>query len=369
MSWLEHHSRSEQLASNAQAAALDGKPKEAAALYEKAARAEERALEALDPAKTRTLAASAVSAASLHYKSGNLARVEATACRWLASAALPWFAKEQLRNLLQAAWSEEVRGQAAVEFAPGQVVVSVQGGQIVTGGAPLDLIVDKAKTVQSLFHRTTEFLGGLPHRFRGPPDRRIQEACRPWLFQTAPGSYQFAVAIQETFQPGLFDSPLPEPGKIASCFLNVLRLGVDDPSEGLAEVVPNPDYRSTFLKLTRNLAPTGKAFEGLDVRLAEESRGIHLDASTRKSIGDTIRQMRIAQGPVETPRREVKGILRALHLDRDWLELSVDDKGLRVDGVGEQVDDVIGPLVNKPVVVHLTSSGSKTRFIDIEPDD
>ena len=55
-----------------------------------------------------------------------------------------------------------VRERAGIEFAPGQVLISVKGGDVIEGGAPLDLIVEKVQTVQSLFYRTAEFLVELP---------------------------------------------------------------------------------------------------------------------------------------------------------------------------------------------------------------
>ena len=210
MSWIEHHERSERFASQAQVTAREGRRDEAQALYARAADAEESAIADLDPSKARTLGISAVSAVSLHYKANRLARAETVAVRWLGFETLPAFARDQLRLLLQSIWSEQVRDDARARFAPDQVLVSVQGGEIVAGGAPLDLIADKVKTVQSIFYRTAEFIGGLEHRRRGAPSREIQDSCRPWLFQTAPGSYQFAVAIQEEYQPES-ESPQPAP--------------------------------------------------------------------------------------------------------------------------------------------------------------
>ena len=62
-------------------------------------------------------------------------------------------------------------------------------------------------------------------------------------------------------------------------------------------------------------------------------------------------------------------MLRAVHLDSDWLELAAGDQRLRVIAVGEEVDDVIGPLVNRQVIVHVSIVGGKRRFLDIEADD
>jgi hypothetical protein len=73
--------------------------------------------------------------------------------------------------------------------------------------------------------------------------------------------------------------------------------------------------------------------------------------------------------PVETPQKEVslRGILRAVHLDKDWLELMVKEMPLRIKGVGETVDDVIGPMVNHEVTVTAIRIGeSDYTFRDIE---
>ena len=368
MSWIQHHERSERLASEAYAAQRESHAERALALYAEAAEAEEKALDDLDRSKRRTLGISVVSAVSLYNKAGDVLRAEATALRWLGVDAIPDFAKDQLRTILQSLWNELTRQQADTKFAPGQVLVSVFGKQVVSGGAPLDLILQKAKIVESLFYRTAEFLADMPHRRRGPPQKYVQETCRPWLFQAAPGSYQFAVAIEETYQPDMYKKERPQPSSIAAFFLEVLRTGVDDPRDAFAEMIPDPDYRSTFLKLTRNLAPTGDAISRLDIRSADESRRVSLDDAVRKSIGEVIRSLGKEQSTTTT-RTELRGVLRAVHLDHDWLELTVDGNHVRVVDVGEQVDDVIGPLVNKRVTVHVEQVPNRTRFLDIEPDD
>lgn len=370
MSWLEHHKTSERLASEAEVAARRGDLTRARELYAQAAKAEHRAAEDLDPSKIRTLGASAVSAVSLFFKSSQLLEGEALAHRWLGSGHLPDFAKEQIRNLLQSIWSEQVRERAGVGFAPGQIVVSVSGGEVVEGGAPLDLIVEKVQTVQSLFYRTAEFLRGLPHRRRGGPVKEIQESCRPWLFQAAPGSYQFAVAVQEPKQLSFLEEGDLTAKQVADHFLLILRASAEAPEEDLPALVPDADYRSTFLKLTRNLAPTGKRFGKLDVRSADETQAVSLLPSTRTAVGQAIRAGRpVAVGELAAPQT-LRGILRALHLDEDWLEVTVGDDHQRVDGVGEAVDDVIGSMVNHPVILQVTRNArGKLRFLDIEPDE
>ena len=370
MTWLEHHRESERLAADAELAERRGSRPEAQQLYSRAAQAEARALDDVEPSKSRTYGISAVSVVSLYFKATQLPDAEAMAYGSLASGRLPGFAREQLRGLLQSIWSEQVRERAGVGFAPGQVVVSVKGGEIVEGGAPLDLVVEKVQTIQSLFYRTTEFLKNLPHRKRGGPTKEIQESCRPWLFQAASGSYQFAVAVQEPGQRDLFKTGEPRPEQIAEQFLGILQASIESPEDELLALVPNAEYRGTFLRLTRNLAPTGKRFGQLEVRSADETRALTLVPATRSAVSAAIRSSRPTL-PAEPEREEaISGILRAVHLDDDWLEVTVGTDNLRVDQVSETVDDVIGPMVNHAVVVSVVrDTRGKLHFRDIEPDE
>jgi hypothetical protein len=369
VSWLSWHEKSEKLASEAHVLAHQGQRGRALALFAEAAEAENQALLALDVSKKRTLGITAVSAVSLWFKSCQFAPAEELALRWLGSGQLPPFAVEQLRNLVQAVWNAQVMRTAAVSFLPGQVIVSVKGGQTIVGGAPLDLIVEKVQTVQALFYRTIEFLKGAPHRKHGPPGLDIQEACRPWLFQAPPGSYQFSVAIQEPRQADFFKDAGPRAEQVASHFISILKASSEDPAHELEKLVAPDDYRKTFLKLARNLAPTGKNFSHIEIRGADDVRGVSLGPENRKVINQVLRPKTKADVDRD-PTVELRGVLRALHLEKDWLEVLVDGKTIHIDGLGETVDDTIGPMVNRPVIV-LARRNKRGRllFTDIETED
>ena len=105
MTWLEHHRQSERFASGADVARVKGESARAKHMYGKAADAEARALEALDPSKQRTFGITAVSTVALYYKAAQLTLAESTAHRLLALDNLPKFARLQLRDLLQAIWN------------------------------------------------------------------------------------------------------------------------------------------------------------------------------------------------------------------------------------------------------------------------
>jgi len=244
MSWADFHKASEAAAIEAERAFRARNTSQAALLYAQAAELEQQALAALDDTKARTRGITAVSAVSLWYKAVAYERAQQLAHSMLADPSVPEFARTDLRNLVQAIWTETSKHAANVSFLPGQVFVSVKGGEVVTGGAPLDLIVEKVQTIQSMFCRTIEFIKDMPLRSRGAPIRDIQESCRPWLFQAAPGSYQFSVAIQQPKQRDVF--------KEDTCVWRIADSGEISNSPHTGRDTPE-----TTPKLARRLAPGG----------------------------------------------------------------------------------------------------------------
>jgi hypothetical protein len=306
---------------------------------------------------------------ALWYKAAAYERAEHLAHLVLADPSIPQFARLDLRNLIQAIWTETSKRAANVTFLPGQVFVSVRGGEVITGGAPLDLIVEKVQTIQAMFYRTVEFLKDMPLRLRGGPIREIQESCRPWLFQAAPGSYQFSVAIQEAKQLDFFKEDT-RPDLVAQQFLEILKATASEDPEQLETVVPKAEYRNVFLKLSRNLAPTGKTFDSIELRAATDETPINLTPDARKVINQTIKKNRPIDAQDSQSVEEVIGTLRAVDLERDFLDVFVNAQSLHIVGLGDAMDDVIGPMVNKTVRVQIIRGGKGSpRFRDIELDD
>src|SRR5258708_827963 len=177
------------------------------------------------------------------------------------------------------------------------------------------------------------------------------ESCRPWLFQAAPGSYQFSVAIQQPKQRDFFKEDT-RPDLVARQFLEILEATSSEDRNQLETVVPKAEYRKVFLKLSRNLAPTGKTFDSIQFRTATGDALIALTPEARIVINQTLKKGgpfdgRSAQGTEE----ELIGILRAVDLDKDFLEVTVGSDHFHVVGLEDTMDDVIGPMVNKTVKV------------------
>ena len=67
---------------------------------------------------------------------------------------------------------------------------------------------------------------------------------------------------------------------------------------------------------------------------------------------------------------ELSGTLRAVDLEKDYLDLVVHGEVFHVVGLGDAMDDVIGPMVNKLVKVRVQRRGKrgKLHLNDIELD-
>ena len=369
MSWKQHHEESEGFASQADVALRDNEPDAARRLYARAAASEERAVADLDTSKKRTLGISVVSAAALYYKSQDLSQAQAVACRWLAKGeTLPEFAVRQLRTLLETIWVEERQDLLGVDFAPRRVLVSAKGGNVLRGGARLDLIIPTMQDVLSFLRRTAEFVHQTPFRTRGPQSAFIKDQFRPWVLQTAPGSYQFAVALQQpsggqkvpderTFQSTVVDQAM------------VILAAAKDVGGAMRDAVPDPAYSQAFLKLARNLSPTGSAHQTLVIRTsgpAAPDRAVTLDLSTRTFFEEAL-QSDQRDAHHEPSTLALIGRLRAVDLDQGWIQLTQANTNTRVKGVSRRAHNTVLELMDHYVVVHATRRDGQLHYDRIEP--
>jgi hypothetical protein len=138
----------------------------------------------------------------------------------------------------------------------------------------------------------------------------------PLAFPGAPGSYQFSVAIQEPKQLDFFREDI-RPDLFAHQFLEILKATSSEDQEQLETVVPKADYRNVFLKLSRNLAPTGKTFDSIEFRTATREIPIALTPEARAAINQTLKKNRpVDAQDSQGTEEELIGILRAVDLDK-----------------------------------------------------
>ena len=346
------HRESEKLAAQAEAALSAGNQQEAVALYARAAELEEQALQGVPESKPKTLSILSVSLAALLYKAQLFDRAEITIFRLLGSGSLQAWANEQLRDLLPVVADERLLAtQLHSRYSGEGITVVLRGGEIGVGTGPLDLILEKASGFRSLLYRFAEWRGNYPLRRAGNPSKELRDLVQARATEPVSGSYQLEIRLTEPLQRDLFEQGPVQPKDLSDAMFRFFKyLTVGDLQE-LEEFVPQADYRKALLQLTRNLAPRGqrvkevgiyrKRQEGLDTVYLTEALPARIRAALPKEPehpGDEV-----------TERR---GVLRALHLDQKWLELTL-PKGEheKCFTLPDMLDDVVGPMVNQEVVV------------------
>lgn len=374
MSWPIHHSKSQEFASQAEASFRKGDIENALKYFCMAAEEEELALSFLDNSKKRTIGITAISTCSLYFKTNDYDKAEKIAYKYLSGDILPEFAINQLQTILQRIWYDKASQKLGLKFVKGEVLVSISGGTIVPGGAPLDLIIRKVDEIKNFFYRIVEMTLNQPFRKKGSPSIEIQDNFRPWLLQAAPGSYQFAVRIEKPSQLSLFPDFMPKVEEVTQNFLDVVAASGIKDQEYIERIVPDKDYRESFLKLSRNLAPTGKSFNRLEIKSSTdlESPIIFLPES-RKTINDNLKVYKIKIAKDEfISEKQFIGVLRGLQLDSDWIEINIpeENKTIRIHQTGEVIDDIVGPMVNHRVIVDVAiKSDGKYFFRDIQSEE
>jgi hypothetical protein len=367
------HSQAELLAASAELAVRTADMTRARDLYAGAAELELRALRSVPPSQPRTKGILANSTVALYYKAALFDSSEMLAYEYLTQPDLPEFAREELRQTLQAIWEDRQLRASGKTISAHSIQVAIRGPDIGQGQAPIGLVLDKITGVRSLLYRMTEWLSGYPLRLQGNPPDSIRDLCQPWVSEPQTGSYKFSIRLVRSEQLELIPAQKISSAEISTGFMTLMSV-FSPPSYGdslvpsIEELVPQGDHRQAMLKLIRNLLPDGRRVREIEFWSDKPERNERalLHAGSRSRLDEALRfDMPIGEST------EVQGVLRAVHLDRSWLEIVPEDSGRIKCKVSHGVlDDVVGPMLNRHVVARGRWNSGHTQFslLDIEPD-
>lgn len=179
--------------------------------------------------------------------------------------------------------------------------------------------------------------------------------------------------MQEPEQREFWESNRPKVEQVTKTFMGILRASATDPDGELPRLVPDQGYRRAFLDLSRNLAPTGKTYDRIEIRDASSPAEpvVTFGVESRQELNTVIKQTKMTPADNVEESETIVGVLRALDLDHDWLTVVQSDstEHVRIDDAGEVLDDVIGPMVNHRVKVSAVRHGSKHIYRDIDVEE
>ena len=349
----DSHRQAQDLAAAAERFAAIGEKEEAQRLYSRAAESESAALNQVPPEKTRTYSALGLSTASLFYKAGNFETAEVTIFRLLGSGAVAPWASAQLRELLEVVADERLLAEElGRKYAAGSFVMSLRGGEIGSGTGPLDLILQKVTGFRSLLYRFAELVGEYPLRRRGNPPKALEGLVQARVTEPTLGSYRLEIRLTEPIQKDMFEAERVKPEELSDTLFDFFESVNKGSREEVEHLIPDPGYRKALLDLTKNIAPGGKRLKevGLYRKRGDDIQEVYLTPDLPHRIKESVGPERTEARQEE--EREIRGVLRALHLDENWLEITI-PTGVheRCDTRHDMLDDVVGPMVNHEVVI------------------
>ena len=371
----EAHMQAQELSVRAEMSERAGDSSQARELYLNAAGFERIAYEKIPADKPRTLGALAVSWLALLYKAKS-PTVAPVAYSLLIREDLPRSAVIQIKDILASTWEDQELRDTGRELSEASIEVALKGPDIGSGSAPIGLIANSIDGINRLLYRITESLLDFPLRKRGRPRNTVLNACQAIVTEPQVGSFRFGLRLIDPLQLPMFREDRVRGNEIAKTTFHVLESVSSAPEitelpEMLKEYVPRPEYRRAMLQIVRNFVPDGREVKEMTFSLNNqgEIQSTTLFDFTRFSINQMLAVESHYEIHSDGEYREFNGILRAIHLDRDWLEIALDnDKTQRCEIIHEMLDDVVGPMVNRRVNVkgQWYSPSSRFDLLDIE---
>jgi len=364
------HTHAERFAGDAELAARRGDIDEAIRLYQLAASWERKALATISVDQVRTRGILAISLASLLYKAREWGEAEQAIYEALANGPLHEAARLHLKDLLEVVWDErKLAEELSSQYAEDSFLLSLRGGQVGFGTAPLDQFLQTFEGVRSMFVRVAEWVAKRPFRTRGLAHADIRNAFQARVAEQTAGSYRFRIRLIEPSQKQLFEPPPVRIADVCGTLFEFVAAASGDEVGAVETILPDLKYRESLLKILRNIAPDGRRIKELQISRQRAGRieDISIFSVVRQNIGSRLRESRDDKEVEDV----VHGNLRALDLDGAWVELALqDDTKKKCFAQGILLDDVVGPMVNHNVVLHGTNrpfrDDTRFYFSDIE---
>jgi hypothetical protein len=320
----------------------------------------------------------------LYYKANALDEAERWAHRTLAYADVDVHSAEKLRQLLTRIWDDKTLAALKLQLSMYPISMFFRGGHVVKGAAPVDSVDVRTRAMRSLTNRCGDFKNRRP--LARSPESRTTEMYQAYD-RHGTGSYRvdlyFSMPDQLAFPfPGA--SGPAAPSEVMELAIEVLDVATSGDSVDVERLVSDPGYRLIFMRLARQLIPDGYDIGELELRLGGGGQSVVLQDRHKFGLNALIRDFAMpAEAKKRQPRddeplkltgmdtRRYSGTLRAIDLDMKRIRVeriggaSAPDLVLPADML---FDDVIGPMLNRPVVVTETRHKGKKWYIqNIEP--
>ena len=313
--------------------------------------------------KVRTRSVYGLSTATLYYRGNDLDESARLAHSILAEKLVESHSAEGLERLLSRIKNDRMLQSKGHTKIAVPICFFLRGTEIGEGIAPVNIVDRFTNSVVSTFRRMAAWKSDLPYTVRLP--QIVSEKYQVYQTQAQPGSYAVDFYITGPKNPTLefeeIEFRTVQPDEVVRSTMEFIRLaisGQDVSSESL-KLPPDQDYRSTLLRLVRNMIPDGKGVSELELRLGDQSyeEAVTLRPASKPALVKLINPDNAEFKPKgqqeEAEETEEKiGILRAVDLDTRKVKLDSATNTKLVFTVPRTIsEDVLTPMLNQQVKV------------------
>lgn len=324
--------------------------------------------------RIRTSAVFALSSATLYFRGNALDEAEHIIHALLAGPGPEDHIRRELQELLARIWNERQMEKVGFSLPAKPLSVVFSRGQILHGLAPTDAVDTPIRSILNIFHRLAAWKIHLP--LTKQPQHMLAERYRALTSEPILGSYRVDLYLAQDQMCLDLDDPsltVPTTDEVMNDLIGFLRHASADHYDELCSMVPDEPYRTTLIRLMRNIVPDGRQVGEVEFRRAGENKesAVVLRPAHRDQIRSILRK---SAGPeqigssrsLQTQQR--KGVLRAVDLDFNLLRLDSEGDKLEFTKAEDIMDDVVGPMLNKLVVItgSFPKGRKKFRASDIE---
>lgn len=276
----EAHREAQDLAAQAGLLLRASEGERARELFAHAADLERQALDRIPEGEDRTRGILAVGHVALLYKARRYDDAERHAFAWLAQARLAGSARRHILELVEAIWDERSLFQSGLRLPGEEILVSLRGGSLGAGLAPIDLVSYELRSFRNLIECVARWQAS---QDGNGGDARMELTTRS-IF-SAEHSYRFAVRLLEGSAVG---KGLVSPRSVQSSIFRCAETLDQSDWEEFARLVPDLQARRAIAGAVRDLFPEDPRVEEIEIKahLEEMPLCVLLDQGLRREVGD-----------------------------------------------------------------------------------
>ena len=366
---MSDYHASQNLIARAEAAIKEGHIERGRALFGEAATIQKRLVESVPRERVRTRSAFGLSAAALFYKANALGEAERLAHLFMAEEALDQRSRQGLQELLARIWNERRTAESGLLLAGPRFSLVLFGRAIHHGLAPWEVVDVLTKTFINYMRRIGAWRNGQPFKPQErTPSRGIEECYLPLASEPVSGSYRIDLCLAQ--QQGSLDldgaaARPASPSDIVDTSIRFARMVEQGHERDISRLVTDEMYRGALIRLVGAMVPDGHAVGEVQIRNPDEDKelAIRFLPQHRAPVKRLFRTL----GPAGAQRRgeprssNLRGTLRAVDLDDGKLRLVAEGEDPKEIEINEVLYDVIGPMLNKNVVVQARMPARRTK--------